>query len=1075
MGVCNICRKHFNRLDAHQRASVCGQKSSSEDTHQRASVCGEMSSSEDRSADEETMIYDDLDSNGENFNTEEEVITNPDTNVDTGSVENMTVPLVTDDDLLEEFMADCRIPSVTTRSRHRTEVMADTGLSDSSSLEEVTETEQAPTVEKIQTSDTETVINDQLQSGRAFLVTDDFDVGRFCFNKKDCAMMRLYHICDKANTPRYLADQIMAHIKDEMLRNDFDPCDPSITKRDAFMARMHKKFPSPPAEAIKVKLESFPEEVTMYRFDVVKQLQDHLLRADLYRDLGKLNVNQENPWDQSCRPPFKHYNEVTDGTWYKAAIEEHLSGQPISPPNDLEDRFDDFIRFIITLELYTDSTGTDQKESFSLEPVLMSTGLLQSEFVGKPGSRFIVGYIPSLSNMKSSAAQSKKKSTVSGFGCNVRDYHKCLSILLEPLVLAQKKSPLMTVVLGEQVRRVRAVLLMGPILGDGKSQDMICSRVMSYSKTLRLSRATLTPSCVGSETKQAYKWIKSSVIQLLTRGALFSKCKGNDRKDWNTFMNHPQHTAKIKTKYVAASKRRERICNAILRYSLGSHAAINAFSLIDMASDLGVYGHTLSDVMHLLEEGIFKYLEFTLLAPLSETVLAEIDKLVAELFGMEANRCHGSNSFPRVNFTRGFTRLTLLSSSERVGVLIAIVLLLRTEHGRNIFEPRFAKGFDAKRKEAASRFSNPNEPVDDDRQAFNNLGRDEVGVDEDSGLPGETAEQSIGEQELLAGDSPRRKQFEPTRENIEFICEQIENHDLAFVFTEIFPEIPNPHVYKCLEVVWEVVYSIRNEDTQKLILPQNTLDIPSYGPNTYQPGVLDSEERSNSTREKLYDSFVGCQNRGMPIPVDKQGVPVLDPDVEEQPTITQDIDQFLECCELLLALRSFYSYAGTHCPESIPMAGERQMDLHVVKQRTKHVADSLKAAVNRGEGTNQWNIPKFIDLMLLPEYMHFMGSLGRMHLGWAESGLKTWAKMPANTAQKRKGGIFEGQCAARIRETSMMDHAVNTMKTQVDYMVEQEQTPIDDGSVGEGPFLWFELYNNGYGQVVGQRKLFPLN
>jgi hypothetical protein len=32
----------------------------------------------------------------------------------------------------------------------------------------------------------------------------------------------------------------------------------------------------------------------------------------------------------------------------------------------------------------------------------------------------------------------------------------------------------------------------------------------------------------------------------------------------------------------------------------------------------------------------------------------------------------------------------------------------------------------------------------------NNLGRDEVGTSEDSGLPGETTEQSIGEQELLA-------------------------------------------------------------------------------------------------------------------------------------------------------------------------------------------------------------------------------------------------------------------------------------------------------------------------------------
>jgi hypothetical protein len=100
---------------------------------------------------------------------------------------------------------------------------------------------------------------------------------------------------------------------------------------------MHKTFPSPPAEAIQVKLESFPEELTTHPFDVVKQSQDHLLRADLDRQLDKLNIkNQDNRWDQSCLPPFKHHNEVTDGTWDKAALAEHTTGQPMTPPNDLE-------------------------------------------------------------------------------------------------------------------------------------------------------------------------------------------------------------------------------------------------------------------------------------------------------------------------------------------------------------------------------------------------------------------------------------------------------------------------------------------------------------------------------------------------------------------------------------------------------------------------------------------------------------------------------------------------------------------------------------------------------------------
>jgi hypothetical protein len=1116
MGKCGQCGRFFNRLDSHKRTSKeCGDPTGAyeeESSVEESFVHDDLGGVEEVSMGYEEFLTE-SDGHADRPNQHETIgnATRRQNLIEnSGYVEGLAAPddhtasryqnMNTEDvdDLIENFVSDVSINAgVNQRTRRRTCVHSSTvalveaagrsrlrtgsvstsfpniaaptetlGRSETSRIQQrsdslpyaddQTETEQPANALQNDQTEVEEVENDGLQNGEPFRVPNDFDSGRFCFPNKDCAMMRIYHICDEAKTPRWLADKIMAQVKTEMQRNDFDPCDPSITKRDAFMARMHLKFPSPKAEAIQVELESFDHEVTLYRFDLVKQLQDHLLRADLYREIKKLNVNQENRWDQTCPPPFKHYNEVTDGTWYKAAVKEHINRTPITPPADLEDtntqiEVDRFIRFLITLELYTDSTGTDQKESFSLEPVLMSTGLLHSEFAGMPASRFIVGYIPCLSNLKSSAAQAKKHSTVGGFGSNVRDYHKCLGILLEPLVLAQKKPPLMTVVLGDQVRKVRVVLLMGPILGDGKSQDMICCRVMSNSKTLRLSRGTLTPSCLASDTSQTTKWIKSGVIHRLTRGALFSKCTGSDRADWNTFMRL-QGTEAIKKKYVAASRRREKICTSILRFALRSHTAINAFSRLDMASDLGVYGHTLADVMHLLEEGIFKYLEFVLLVPLSDTVLAEIDKLVEELFGPEANRCAGSKEYPRFNFTRGFTRLTLLSSTERVGVLIVIVILLRTERGRKLFQPRFEVGFDKRRKERAAKFKKTEEVADAESQAVESLGRDDVGMDEGAEVEDPTVELNGAYEATVQLDGRRTKKFEPTPDNIDYVCRHIENHDLGFLLTDVFPELPDAHVYKCLEVTWEVVFSVRDGEAQQLKLPKDALDHPKYEPDTYQPGVRGPQEKSNSTNEKVSHSFNDRKNRGMPIPVDDNGEPFAIEGTEEQPTITQDSNQFLECCELLLALRSFYNYAGSHCHESIPMSGNTAMDLAKVKERTKHVADSLKMAVNRGEGTCRWNIPKFIDLMLLPEYMHFMGSLGRMHLGWAESGLKTWAKKPANTAQKRKGGVFEKQCACRIRETSMMTHAVGIMETQVDYLEEEEEVHMDDGTVGGAVF-----------------------
>lgn len=116
-------------------------------------------------------------------------------------------------------------------------------------------------------------------------------------------MMRLYNICDQAGSPRYLLDSLLAQMKTEIRRNKFDPLHTSITQRDSFMARMHRKFPTPPPEAILVQLECFADPITIYRFNAIDQLRHHCLRTDLYGDLARLNVNQTDPFNQLLPPP----------------------------------------------------------------------------------------------------------------------------------------------------------------------------------------------------------------------------------------------------------------------------------------------------------------------------------------------------------------------------------------------------------------------------------------------------------------------------------------------------------------------------------------------------------------------------------------------------------------------------------------------------------------------------------------------------------------------------------------------------------------------------------------------------
>jgi hypothetical protein len=73
--------------------------------------------------------------------------------------------------------------------------------------------------------------------------------------------------------------------------------------------------------------------------------------------------------------------EVTDGSRYKQAISRYTKGETGLPPSDLNlgagsNVEDPHQPFLISLEQYQDSTGTDNKESSCLEPLVLTTSYM---------------------------------------------------------------------------------------------------------------------------------------------------------------------------------------------------------------------------------------------------------------------------------------------------------------------------------------------------------------------------------------------------------------------------------------------------------------------------------------------------------------------------------------------------------------------------------------------------------------------------------------------------------------------------------------------------------------------------
>ena len=113
---------------------------------------------------------------------------------------------------------------------------------------------------------------------------------------------------------------------------------------------------------------------------------------------------------------------------------------------------------------------------------------------------------------------------------------------------------------------------------------------------------------------------------------------------------------------------------------LSAHRVQNAFSEVCFGGDpQGIFGAIAVDPMHVVEEGIIKYICLILMALVTTQPKKNLDDLVDSL--LCATNSSSRKDFPRCNFAKGFTNLTMLSATEVVGIAFTFLLLARTDKG----------------------------------------------------------------------------------------------------------------------------------------------------------------------------------------------------------------------------------------------------------------------------------------------------------------------------------------------------------------------------------------------------------
>ena len=820
-------------------------------------------------------------------------------------------------------------------------------------------------------------------------------------NPPDRSMARIYRLLDSAGSPRYLGDAIIRQIRSETLLNHFDPCDPSITLREAFMHRASKSIGSSPPEAIPVTLET-GQKVTVYRFPFLQFYQAHLLSA-AFSDIRNLSVDATDPWGGYVSDAAT-LKDMHDGRWYQASYTNFCE----QTPNHAQHVFNPLLQ-------YGDKTGLDGIMKSSLEPMMWISSMLRQSMREDSSNWFPAGFIPNLS-MISSAARRGKKGRKYTRSAGVRDYHRCLEVLMQPLKDLQRNPPAMYHRRGDQIKYMYTSSPFLGLVGDNLNNDTATGRMGDYgSTTPRLCRRCLTEFARGGDSVHVCVPVCATTIEYLSMAALgctygihrlpdsteavetgrylrFATIPISEQfEHWVAFLNNIP-TKTTRRKYIRLRNMRQKICDLILHKVYGSHVVDNAYFGLDCGSNQnGIFRASLTDILHTIQEGLVPKLLKVFYGLMGDKQRAEIDELVHYLFCEGHNRSGERHLYPRVSFTRGYTQLTMLSADERVGQLFVLSLLLQIKAGREVLTPRFAIDFDTQRNKAKDKFEKANSEasVATPEQSSDEEVSD---VDDGSGEPDDASDDASAEAEGSDEDLDVESNSQCSDDghlSENQIKLALDNLDLSHVLDGIRPFLDDFHKRRLDNVLATVLTASALEAVAQVTLPQNLTNYRTVP--VAIPDAVDIET-----------------DEGLILP----GFEV-DEDREDN-SIKLPMDKFIYLVETVLSLHAFLKYGCALLVSSPTGITEYQRALELFLR-------VLVATVDRGEDSNQWRLQKMLELVHFLEDVLDYGPASGFSTETGERGLKQWAKAPAKTAQNRSDEIFSRQVCLRIHERVLIN------------------------------------------------------
>jgi len=468
-----------------------------------------------------------------------------------------------------------------------------------------------------------------------------------------------------------------------------------IISRRSLIDQLQRDYPGPKPMVATVELEPDiqshetivgEETVTSRRCSVVKmdfmeQLIDLFSDRELFGNLsnfkGVLNVSDPNdpdkildsapPCDRDdthCNPEYIHANEIQNANWYRAT---HAECKEIAGD----------VPFICAPWLiHIDKTLASQNQRQTVEPVSICCGLVNKATRNLSQSWRLLGIIPSSPSLEKAVSHQRDGVNVAR-GRPTRDFHRCLEEILKSLVDNQGyKEPLFVEIqIGNCPPRV--VRLFNPVafvIGDCVAQDTHVGRFGSFASQVK----TVCHAC----------YIPPAQCPRPNHQCQFRHPHDTARHN-QVALHHSsyRHTIVMSPDLILDEEPTEEEINESIQQmdSKSMHIVANGFRHVHFGvQPYGIFGATPHDVFHLLLQGLFKYALLSIMGRLSSTLKKKLDRAGRAM--CKSIRGDFGREFPRLNFTKRISVITMLTGEDRVGMCSVLLLLIMKEDGCAIFD-----------------------------------------------------------------------------------------------------------------------------------------------------------------------------------------------------------------------------------------------------------------------------------------------------------------------------------------------------------------------------------------------------